>query len=218
MKKAIFVTGTGTDVGKTLVSALLMQAGKSIGLPMRYFKPVQTGECGDCDTIKQIVNLRDDEILQPSYSYPQPMSQHFAAAIASEQIEIDTIVSRWNQVHEAYYIVEGAGGLLVPLGKNKLIRDLIKQLNIPVLIVAKTTVGTINHTLLTLEAIRRAEIPVLGIVLNGEKYNGLESTFRDYAGVPVVAEVPPLEEVSNAVITEIATSLFSDLLKNINGN
>jgi dethiobiotin synthetase len=218
MKKAIFVTGTGTDVGKTFISALLMQAGKSSGLPMRYFKPVQTGECGDCDTVKQIANLRDDEILQPSYSYPQPMSPHFAAAIASEQIDIDTIVSRWNQAPEAYYIVEGAGGLLVPLGKNTLIRDLIKKLNIPVLIVAKTALGTINHTLLTIEAIQHAEIPLLGIVLNGKKYIGLESTFRDYADVPVIAEVPQIELVSDAVITEIATPLFSDLLNTVNGN
>ena len=217
MKKAIFVTATGTDIGKTTVSALLMQAGKSAGLAMRYFKPVQTGDCGDCETVKQLVGLSDEEILPPSYAYPQPISPHFAAAMAGDTIEADKILERWHQAPSGYYIIEGAGGLLTPLGNGVLLRDLIKKLNVPILIVASTIVGTINHTLLTIEAIRLAQIPLLGIVLNGNKTIGLEATFSEYANVSVIAHVPPLLQVSSTMISEVATSVFPKNFFNVNG-
>lgn len=213
MKTGVFITGTNTDIGKTLVSSLLLAAAMAAGLNARYFKPVQTGD-SDCDVIKSFLDLTDANLVHSVFSFKAPMSPHRAAPLENKTIEEEKIIAYWQSLPSAHYIVEGAGGLLAPLNKKILVRDLIKLLHLPVIIVASTQLGTINHTLLTVEAARAANLSIIGVILNGERDPGLQETIEEYAHVPVIAEVPHFQTLATAKIK--ATEIFPlELLQRI---
>jgi dethiobiotin synthetase len=181
------VCGTDTDVGKTVVSALLVQ-----GLGARYWKPVQSGLEGGGDTgrVQQLLGLPPERVWPEAYRLTAPVSPHWAAERDGLTIDPARLaLPAW----DGPLVVETAGGLLVPLRRDWLQIDQIAAWGLPVLLVARSGLGTLNHTLLSLEALERRSIPVLGLVLNGDPHPDNPRTLAALGGVPVLAELPPLD-------------------------
>ena len=169
---SLFITGTDTEVGKTVVTAILGLAYQQGGINVGYFKPVQSGakELVPPDAVfcQKILGLKISPPELCAYIFEPPVSPHLAAKWADEEIDpvyIKTCYERLKRQYDAL-LVEGAGGLLVPLKEGFFMRDLIKMLGLPLIIVARPWLGTLNHTLLTLECARRAGIEVLGVIIN----------------------------------------------------
>lgn len=183
----LVVCGTDTDVGKTVVSALLVQ-----GLGAHYWKPVQSGLEGGGDTgrVQQLLELPPERVWPEAYRLTAPVSPHWAAE--RDGISIDPARLALPAV-DGPLVVETAGGLLVPLRRNWLQIEQIAVWGLPVLLVARSGLGTLNHTLLSLEALARRSIPVLGLVLNGDPHPDNPRTLEALGGVPVLAELPPLD-------------------------
>ena len=190
--KKVFVTGTDTGVGKTLVSALLCAALDGI-----YWKPVQTGsrDGSDRQTVRSLARLREEDEIPEVYSFPDPVSPHLAARWTGVRLRLDAF-PRPQVPDSKWLIVEGAGGVMVPLNDSEFMRDLIKYLGFPVVLVARTALGTINHTLLSLGALRHAGIEVRGVVLNGEDNQDNRLAIQQYGQVPILGWVPPLTRIS----------------------
>lgn len=186
-----FVTGTDTGVGKTLVSAVLMAGSEAI-----YWKPVQSGEPGDTEWVRQVTGLPAGRFAPETYRFPHPLSPHAAAALAGVQIELEAFCPP----PATRLIVEGAGGVQVPLNDRHLMVDLMVRLGLPVLLVARSGLGTINHTLLSLEALRRRRLEVLGVVVNGPPNPGNEEAIARYGQAPVLAAIPPLPRLEAAAL------------------
>jgi dethiobiotin synthetase len=190
--KGLFVTGTDTGVGKTLVSAWLAQHWQA-----DYWKPVQTGSQEDSDSATITRLAPAARVHPPAYEFKAPLSPHEAARRERARIDLSALVP---PVCAGPLIVEGAGGIMVPLNELALTIDFIDRLKLPVLVVARTQLGTINHTLLTLEMLRRCRIPILGVVMNGQKNPGNRQAIEQFGGAPVLAELQPLFAVTAKVI------------------
>lgn len=171
--RQIFITATDTGVGKTLVSGLLLGFLLERGIRAGYQKWLATGvgECvADLDRVRELAGLEGESTepldLVVPYRLPFPASPHLAAALAGRAIDPEVILNAYEKLRPAYEIllVEGVGGVLVPLRHGLLLADLVAKLGIPALLVARTGLGTLNHTLLSLEALRRRDIPVLGVL------------------------------------------------------
>jgi len=183
----LVVCGTDTDVGKTVVSALLVE-----GLGARYWKPVQSGLEGgsDSERVQRLLELPAERLLPEAYRLSAPVSPHWAAERDGVVIDPERLALPEG---EEPLVVECAGGLLVPLRRDWLQIDQILRWKLPVVLVARSGLGTLNHTLLSLEALRQRRIPVLGLVLNGPLHPDNPRTLTQLGGVPVLAELPPLE-------------------------
>ena len=183
----LVVCGTDTDVGKTVVSALLVQ-----GLGATYWKPVQSGMEGGGDTgrVQQLLGLPPERVWPEAYRLTAPVSPHWAAERDGVSIDPARLAL---PAGDGPLVVETAGGLLVPLRRNWLQIEQIAVWGLPVLLVARSGLGTLNHTLLSLEALERRSIPVLGLVLNGDPHPDNPRTLAALGGVPVLAELPPLD-------------------------
>ena len=173
LKKQIFITGTDTEVGKTFIAKLLAEAFLSLGYKVGYYKPIETGcdpICNDTFDLVQLTGQPYEEALL--YQFKTPAAPLSADMKEKKGIDIDKLVKHYENLKKKYniLIVEGAGGLLVPITKSDekiyTYLDFIKMLNIPVLIVARATLGTINHTSLTVKALKEENIEIKGIVLN----------------------------------------------------
>ncbi|MCS7204113.1 MAG: dethiobiotin synthase [Leptospiraceae bacterium] len=165
----VFVTGTDTGVGKTITSGYILKKYHQKYKNLRYWKPVQTGFPPDDDakTVLEISNLSESWIL-PGWKYRAPVSPHFAAELENTEVPLSTLKEAYYNYSKEYsLLIEGAGGILVPLSRTYLWIDWVQELKIPVLIVARSTLGTINHTLLTVEALSKRNIPIIGIVFCG---------------------------------------------------
>ena len=186
----LFITGTGTDVGKTVVAALL-----TLGLDGCYWKPVQAGTEPTTDTelVRSWTGLPAERFPPEAYRLRTPCSPHRAAALEGLEIDLATIVPPpHRRPWDKPLIVEGAGGALVPLNGKALMADLMLQLGFPVIVVASGALGTINHSLLTLEALQRRGLNVAGVIMSaGVQFENDEAVAR-YGGVPVLARIPPL--------------------------
>jgi dethiobiotin synthetase len=200
---AFFVTGTDTNVGKTVVSAILTS-----GLRAHYWKPVQSGvlEGTDSKFVAGLTGLPDSHFLPETYLLQEPLSPHEAARIDGISISLNNINLPDSRIRPL--VVEGAGGVMVPLNGQHLMLDLMKHLALPAVIVARSSLGTINHTLLTLHALRSRAIPVLGIVMNGEKNPANRRAIEIYGQTSVLAEIPWLPTLNQETITQ-AFSYFS---------
>ena len=185
-----FVTGTDTNVGKTVVSAML-----TVGLGAVYWKPVQSGLPTDTDYLRQVTGLDDSHFLPERFRLTQPLSPHASAAIDGVQIALSDF--QMPTTENSHLIIEGAGGLMVPLNSQDLIIGLIKHLGLPVCLVARSTLGTINHTLLSIAQLRRADLPVLGVILNGERNLSNREAILHYGQVPILGELEPLPVVNS---------------------
>jgi dethiobiotin synthase len=203
-----FVTGTDTGVGKTFISAIL-----TLGLKAHYWKPIQSGvrEGTDTDWIRQTTGLPAEHFLPEAYSLTEPLSPHAAADLDGVEIELSSLrLPHWQPGDRL--IVEGAGGLMVPLNREFLIANLIEQLNLPVLVVARSGLGTINHTVLTVTELKRREIAVLGVVMNGALNPSNRSAIERYASVPVLAEIEPItEEINRNTLLRVFNRAFEHL-------
>ncbi|MFM7428023.1 MAG: dethiobiotin synthase [Elainella sp.] len=192
-----FVTGTDTNVGKTVTSAML-----TLGLNAAYWKPVQSGlePITDTDYVRQVTQLDESHFLPERVRLTEPLSPHASAAI--DGIEISLADFQLPTSTQSHLVVEGAGGLLVPLNDRDFVIDLIKRLDLPVCLVARSSLGTINHTLLSIAALRRAEIPILGVILNGDKNPGNRAAIAHYGQVPILGELEPLAQVNPATLKQ----------------
>lgn len=187
----IFVTGTDTGIGKTVVSAILSQA-----LNASYWKPIQAGLEEETDTqfVKRTSDLSDDRIIPERYRLLTPMSPHAAAEIDDVSIKMDEFTLP--DYKTDHLVVEGAGGLMVPFNDEHMIIDLISYLELPVVLVARSTLGTLNHTFLSLEALRKRNIPILGVVLNGPRHESNYQTIKKYGAINILAEIDVIDEMS----------------------
>ena len=199
-----FVTGTDTGVGKTLVSAILMA-----GLNAAYWKPVQSGkdEMTDSAWIRRVTGFAEDAFLPETYRLKQPLSPHAAAACDGVRIQL----AAFNMPDHKKYprlIVEGAGGVMVPLNENQFMVDLMKYLDLPVLVVARSTLGTINHTLLTLEMLRQSRLEILGVILNGPPNEINKDAIQTYGHISVMAEVDVLPQLNFQTVSNAYRQFF----------
>ena len=187
---ALVICGTDTDVGKTVVSALVVQ-----GLGATYWKPVQSGleGGGDSGRLQALLQLPAERLLPEAYRLQTPVSPHWAAEL--EGITIDPARLALPAVAGAL-VVETAGGLLVPLRRDWLQIDQLAAWGLPVLLVARSGLGTLNHTLLSVEALRQRSIPLLGLVLNGPLHPDNPATLAALAQAQVLAQLPPLEPLT----------------------
>ena len=190
--KGVFITGTDTDIGKTLISAWLVKNWSA-----EYWKPVQSGglDRTDSDCVRSLVPW---SIIHPSvYTLDLPLSPHEAAARQGVEIRMESFVL---PAAKEFLVVEGAGGVLVPLNDRQVMADLMKHLNLPAILVAKSGLGTINHTLLSLEAMRKREIAVLGVIMNGPINRENKGAIEHFGETTVLAEIPrlfDLEQIMN---------------------
>jgi dethiobiotin synthase len=182
----IFVTGTDTAIGKTFVSTWLCYC-----LKAAYFKPIQSGEELDAQFV--IKNVPNTKIIPSNYIFKMPASPHLAAHAEGIYIHLEKIVLPKDDP----LIVEGAGGVLVPLNEKYMMIDLIQQFNIPVIVVARSTLGTINHTCLTLAALRSRNIPILGVIINGGIDQNNKKSIENYGKIKVLAQIPFLTNLSD---------------------
>jgi len=192
-----FVTGTDTDVGKTLAAAWLLTQ-----LDACYWKPVQAGTEPETDSaiIRRLAGVTADRILPEAYVLPEAMAPHEAARRANITIEFEKLVP---PPCDRPLIVEGAGGLMVPLTGDAYVIDLAEELDLPIILVSRSTLGTINHTLLSLEAIRRRGLPLAGIIISGPDTPHNRAAIERYGQVEVIAEIPWLDSVTRSSLLAI---------------
>ncbi len=200
-----FITGTDTDVGKTLVSAWLLTQ-----LEGTYWKPIQAGTVPTTDsaTVQRLAQLPVSRVLPEAYLLPEPMAPHEAARRANIAMDMEKLRL---PPHDGLVVVEGAGGLMVPIADGAYMIDLADSLDLPIILVARSTLGTINHTLLSLEAIRRRGLPLAGVVISGPECPHNRAAIERFGQVEVIAEIPFLETVSRDTLKAVAPEL--DLLK-----
>ncbi len=194
----LFITGIGTDVGKTFVSAILTEA-----LQADYWKPVQAGltPTTDAATVRGLVQNPVSRFWPERHRLLLPASPHAAAAAEGLTLGLNDFELPATDNH---LLVEGAGGLLVPLAPCLLIADLVQHLGLAVVVVSRNYLGSINHTLLTLEALRQRQIPVRGLIFNGEPTPATENFIAAHTGVPIMPRVLLEPEVTPAVVSRYA--------------
>ena len=198
--RGVFVTGTDTDVGKTLVAAWLTQAWGA-----DYWKPVQTG-AADITDYGTVAKLVPGAVIHPSaYVFQAPLSPHEAARRERARIDLSALVA---PATSNLLVVEGAGGAMVPLNEVALTVDFMERLGLPAVIVARSGLGTINHTLMTLEVLRRRRIPILGVVMNGQRNPANRQAIEHFGAVPVLAEIQPLPAVTASVVASLPPPAF----------
>ena len=202
MRPGVFVTGTDTGVGKTVVCACLVQRWTAA-----YWKPVQTGlaeETGDSETVATLAGAAAHRIHPPRYEFAAPLSPEAAARREGRNVRVEEFSLPESR---APLVVEGAGGVLVPIGGGASMADLMQRLGLPVLLVVRGTLGTINHSLLSLEALRRRALPVWGVVIVGAAPDGNAEAIARLGQVAILAILPRLAELTPASIAEAAAIL-----------
>jgi len=195
-KKPLFVTGIGTNIGKTIVSAVLVEK-----LKADYWKPVQSGDLNKSDSlsIRNLISNTVTKIHPESYKLTQPFSPHKSAAIDGITIDPDNInLPKTNNA----LIVEGAGGLMVPLNNEFLIIDLIKKLDIEVILVSQNYLGSINHTLLSIHALKNYGIPIRGIIFNGIKDIYSKDFILESTGVELLGHIPQYNMIDKKAVID----------------
>jgi len=199
MPNRFFVTGTDTSVGKTVASALLCA-----GLDAMYWKPIQTGrgEGTDRRTVAALAELPRSRTIREAYCLAPPLSPHLAARMSRLRIELNKI-SLPEIPPTENLIVEGAGGVLVPINEEDLMVDLMKDLKLPTLLVARTSLGTINHTLLSLAALRSYAVPVRGAILVGRPNRENQSAIERYGNIEVLGTIPWLGTIDRPTLIRV---------------
>lgn len=197
--KTIFITGIGTGIGKTIISAVVVEK-----LKADYWKPVQSGDIDNSDTLKvESLVTNTASVFHPeAYRLTQPFSPHKSAAIDGISINSDKFIVPET---DNTLIIEGAGGLMVPLNDDFLIIDLIKQLNAEVILVSQNYLGSINHTLLSIDALKNRGIPIKGIIFNGLKDIYSKEFILNYSGVELLGHVPEYTVLNKKAIIDAGT-------------
>lgn len=192
--KNYFVTGIGTNIGKTIVSAILTEA-----LEADYWKPIQAGDLEHTDSfkVKDLISNSTTKIHPEAYRLNKPMSPHAAAKFDNITIDLEKIElpKTTNKL-----IIEGAGGLMVPLNNKDLIIDLIKKLDVEVILVSQNYLGSINHTLLSLESLKVRKLKVKGVIFNGNPNLETENYILNYSGVRCLGRIDEHKQLTKEVI------------------
>ncbi len=207
MEKRIFVTGIGTDVGKTLACAVLLEAWQA-----DYWKPIQAGSLDHLETdyVRTLVDNTTSVIHTTQIQLKTPCSPYYAAMLEGITIDpAELIIPQTNNI----LLIEGAGGLMVPLRKDFFILDLIQYWKLPVVVVSRNYLGSVNHTLLTLHVLKQAGVQILGLVFTDtDNWNSMEY-IAGVSQIPVIGHIPHLDEITSKRISEVAACFkkISDL-------
>lgn len=203
MTRSLFVTGTDTNVGKTLLSAVLVAALDAI-----YWKPIQTGACEGTDRqmVIKLAGISEAQTIPESYCFDPPVSPHLAAQAKGVRIDLARIQAPANLGR--WIIAEGAGGVLVPINESELVLDLARHLGFPALIAARAALGTINHTLLTVRALRCAKMAIHGVVMIGHRHKDNERSIERFGAVPVVGTIPWLDTINREALLNVFHTNF----------
>ena len=206
MNKKYFVSGIGTDVGKTVASAILCKA-----LHAAYWKPVQSGTIlgSDKDTIRNLCG--DDQVIfEEQYALKEPLSPHTASRIEGVKIDVDSIRI---PEHSGNLIIEGAGGLMVPITRKVLYNEWIKNQNLPVILVSRHYLGSLNHTLLSLELLTSFDIEITGILFVGKDNDNNEALICERYGVRNLGNLPEVSSVNATFVQIYADELVNNWQK-----
>lgn len=206
MTSPLIITGTDTGVGKTIFSAALMLALQEAHGGATYWKPVQSGvEEVDTRTVQKLTALPDEHFLPETYILSQPLSPHRAAEIDGVHIDVDEL-----EIPDTGgpLLIEGAGGLHVPLTRTTLFVDMFALWNQPVILCARTALGTINHTLLSVESLKSRRIPLLGIAFIGEPNPDNMRTIEQFTGVPILGRLPLIDSLAPDTLLTAFSSNF----------
>ncbi|WP_029275232.1 dethiobiotin synthase [Pedobacter borealis] len=197
-----FITGIGTGIGKTLISAILTEK-----LKADYWKPIQSGDLDTSDsiTIGSLISNTQTVIHPESYRLTQPLSPHLSARLDGIEIDLNKI---YTPLTENNLIIEGAGGLMVPLNEKELIIDLIKKLNVEVILVSQNYLGSINHTLLSVNLLKQYEIPIKGIIFNGDENVETERYIQQYTKIKKLGNVPSFSNIDKEKVLTAGQDLF----------
>jgi dethiobiotin synthetase len=203
MKGDLFITGTDTGVGKTLLSALLVAA-----LGRKYWKPIQTGACEgtDREAVMKWAGVDREQTLPESYIFDSPVSPHLAAEQQGTTIDSEHIQ---RPAWPGPLIIEGAGGVLVPINGQSSMLDLMRRLDAPVVVATRTTLGTINHTLLTVMAVRNAELRLHGVVMIGKENLDNRRAVERYGNVEVIGSIPWLDTLERDTLIAVFQHHFN---------
>jgi dethiobiotin synthetase len=206
--KPIFITGTGTNVGKTLVAAIVAEA-----IQADYWKPVQAGYDSGTDSlrIKKMISNKKTIIHPELYKLNLAASPHIAAKGEQQRIKVKEIINHLPNTTN-HLIIEGAGGLMVPLNEKEFVFHLVKDLQARVIIVSKNELGSINHSLLTASVLKKEKIDVAGWIFN-EDYMNYENEISGWSGFPVIGCVKHLKDISKASIRAEAKKIKANLQK-----
>lgn len=197
-----FVSGIGTGIGKTLISAILTEK-----LNADYWKPIQSGdlEFSDSLTLKSLITNKKTTIHPEVYRLTQPLSPHLSAKIDGINIDLTQINMPKTQNN---LIIEGAGGLMVPLNEKHLIVDLIKKLNAEVILVSQHYLGSINHTLLSIALLKQYQIKLKGIIFNGPENDETERYILQYSQTKKLGYIPLLSTVNAVTVQEAGANIY----------
>ncbi len=205
--KRIFITGIGTNIGKTVVSAIVTEY-----LNADYWKPIQSGDLMDSDTmkVKALVSNNKSVFHPEKHRLSQPLSPHAAAKKDGVAIKLEDFTLPQTENH---LVIEGAGGLMVPLNNEILIADLIQHLDVSVLLVSQNYLGSINHTLLTIQELKRRNIKIIGIVINGESTPETEAFIMQYSNLPIIFRIDNESSIDQNTILKYAGKInFNGIL------
>ena len=197
-----FITGIGTGIGKTLISAILTEK-----LKADYWKPIQSGDLDTSDsiTLGSLISNTQTVIHPESYRLTQPLSPHLSARLDGIDIDLNKINMPLTNNN---LVIEGAGGLMVPLNEKELIIDLIKKLNVEVILVSQNYLGSINHTLLSVNLLKQYEIPIKGIIFNGDENVETEKYIQQYTKIKKLGSVPSLKNIDKEKVKAAGQNLF----------
>lgn len=201
----LFITGIGTNVGKTVVSAILTEAIKA-----DYWKPIQSGtiEGRDSETVASLISNSKTVIYTETYLLKQPLSPHFAAKLDGVTIELEKLQLPTTCNH---LIIEGAGGLLVPINKNEYVIDIAKKMDCEIVLVISSYLGCINHTLLSIEYLKRNNFKIYALVFNGEFDLEVKQSILDYTLNPLIIDIPTFNTLSKQSISEISIKVKNQI-------
>ncbi len=205
--KNIFITGIGTDVGKTIVSAVITEA-----LHADYWKPVQAGfaDGTDSELVKSLVSNKKSVIHPEAYKLEMPASPHAAAAAEGITIHIKDIKL---PITTDTLVIEGAGGLMVPLNEKELVIDLIEHLQASAIVVIRHYLGSINHSLLTLQVLKQRNIPILGLVISGSPNEQSEKAILSFSNYKIISRIGEEKEFTPELIARYAEKFKASLLQ-----
>ena len=204
--KTYFVTGIGTEVGKTIASAIITQA-----LEADYWKPVQAGELDQSDSmkVKSLISNNQSKFHEEAFRLNEPMSPHAAAEKDKVYIDISSIKAPLTNNH---LVIEGAGGLLVPLNDKETILNLIETLRCEVILVSRHYLGSINHTLMSIEILKQRNIQIKGILFNGDENKDTEAIISKMSGIDILGRIAELTDLNKSTINSVAQNLKNELI------
>lgn len=215
--KSLFITGTDTDVGKTYVTAGLAVVLRKSGIDVGVMKPFAAGKeqkkgfkSEDVEIIANAAQVNDPEILLNPQFFPIPASPYTAMKTLKIKPKVDLILSSFKNLSKLHsmLLVEGMGGIMTPILKNYFVTNLIKDMKIPSVLVTRTKVGTVNHTLMTVKMCEKYKIPIKGIIINdfdsnGYKIKDLTRDIEDLTRIPVLGSIPFIDNFSDSSLNKI---------------